>query len=566
MNHFRQGIKNIPEICARQGVKNVVIAPGSRNAPLIFAFTAQPELKCLSITDERSAAYFALGVALRTQEPVALVCTSGTAVLNFAPAIAEAFYQNVPLLVFTADRPAEMIDQADGQTIRQTNIFGNYIKASFDLPVETVNEADLQYNDRQVSQAIDTALSYPQGPVQINVPMREPIYTAIPEKHSNPKILKTLHVETFVGENEIKLLNVDWLESKRKLVIFGVYQKNECLARLAAELAKQPDVVVLAENLSNITAENVITQPESLFSRINSLENKAIFAPDLLITIGNSVICKQLKIFLREHQPAKQWQFESSLPYVDTYKSLTSIIPGFATSTLEKMPLGKTESDFAEIYSDEYRIVERLHSHYIKTPLKGSEGQLSDLDVVTALLREIQPGTILHLANSTSVRWTQLFLARTDLTYICNRGTSGIDGSLSTAVGYTYASKQSTVFLTGDLSFIYDSNGLWNNYIDDHLNIIVMNNNGGNIFRFIGDKELMADSIDFFCTPHQVKIKSLVEAYGLDYLACKEADKLDNCLNSLLKTNRATVLEVFTDSDLNTNNYKGYFLNIKNET
>ncbi len=142
-NHFRQGIKNIPEICIRHGVKKVIIAPGSRNAPLIFAFTSVKELESLSITDERSAAYFALGIAQYSNEPVALVCTSGTAVLNFAPAIAEAYYQNLPLLIFTSDRPAEMIDQADGQTLRQDNIYGNYIKAAFNLPVETISETDL---------------------------------------------------------------------------------------------------------------------------------------------------------------------------------------------------------------------------------------------------------------------------------------------------------------------------------------------------------------------------------------------------------------------------------------
>jgi 2-succinyl-5-enolpyruvyl-6-hydroxy-3-cyclohexene-1-carboxylate synthase len=206
MNHFRQGIKNIPEICARLGVKKVVIAPGSRNAPLIFAFTAQPELECLSITDERSAAYFALGMSQHSGEGVALVCTSGTAVLNFAPAIAEAYYQSIPLLVFTADRPAEMIDQADGQTLRQTNIFGNYIKASFDLSLDTVADADLQFSDRQVSQAIDTALAYPQGPVQINVPLREPIYTAIPEKHSNPKIIRTLAATPTLSSTGLEVL------------------------------------------------------------------------------------------------------------------------------------------------------------------------------------------------------------------------------------------------------------------------------------------------------------------------------------------------------------------------
>ena len=557
MPHFRQGIKNIPEICARLGVRKVIIAPGSRNAPLIFAFTAQPEMECLSITDERSAAYFALGMAQYSGEAVALVCTSGTAVLNFAPAIAEAYYQNLPLLVYTADRPAEMIDQADGQTLRQHNIYANYIKASFELPVETVVTADLDFSDRQVSQAIDTAISYPQGPVQINVPMREPIYTALPESHSHPKILKTLNAKPVLSSESLENLQTSWLKHKKKLVVFGVFPKNEALNVLAQKLAQEPDVVVLAENLSNICDERIITQLESLYSRMNSKDSSENFAPDLLITIGHSVICKQLKIFLRGHQPTEQWQIESSMPYVDTYKSLTTIVPGLATDVLSLMPFGQTESDFAVLYQSEMTKIAAQHEDFV------SNKALSDMSVTVELLKQTPAGTVLHLANSTSVRWTQLFPARHDLTYICNRGTSGIDGSMSTAAGYAYSSQQPVVFLTGDLSFIYDSNALWNNYIGNNLKIIVMNNNGGNIFRFIGDKELMEKSLDFFTTPHHVKIKSLVEAYGLDYMACDKTESLSQCVENLLKSNKATVLEVFTDSDLNTENYKGYFKNIK---
>ncbi len=556
MNHFRQGIKNIPEICAQHGVKKVVIAPGSRNAPLIFAFTAQPDMECLSIADERSAAYFALGMAQQNGEAVALVCTSGTAVLNFAPAIAEAYYQNLPLLVFTADRPAEMIDQADGQTLRQNNIFGNYIKASFDLPVETLVDADLNFCDRQVSQAIDTAVTYPQGPVQINVPLREPIYTALPENHSNPKIIKTLFSQPTINNESLKLLQNSWKSHKRKMVVFGVFPKNDCLSKLAQQLANEPDVVVIAENLSNISGENIITQPEALFARINSLANKDLFAPDLLVTIGHSVICKQLKIFLRNHQTTEQWQIESSMPYVDTYKSLTTIIPGYATESIGKMPFGQCKSDFSEFYMSEMATVNTLHHEF------STDQPISDMVITKQLLALIPQNTTLHLANSTSVRWTQLFPARTDLTYICNRGTSGIDGSMSTAAGYAYTSGQPTVFLTGDISFIYDSNALWNNYISNNLKIIVMNNNGGNIFRFIGDKALMKNSLDFFTTPHHVKIKSLVEAFGLDYLNCDKTDELETSIKTLLNASKATVLEVFTDADLNTENYKGYFKNI----
>lgn len=559
MPHFRQGIKNIPEICAQLGVKKAVIAPGSRNAPLIFAFTAQTDIECLSITDERSAAYFALGISQHSNEPVALVCTSGTAVLNFAPAIAEAYYQNIPLIIFTADRPAELIDQADGQTLRQSNIYGNYIKAAFDLPVETTTAADLLFFDRQVSQALDTAMAFPQGPVQINVPLREPIYTAIPDQHSNPKIIKTCAAQAVLSKESLDELQEKWLKYKRKLIVFGVFPKNECLNRLAHQLANEPDVVVLAENLSNIAGEGIITQPESLFSRINSLSNKDNFRPDLLITIGHSVICKQLKVFLRDRMADEQWQIESSLPYVDTYQSLTMVVPGLATEIFGKMPFGKTKSNYAAVYDNELFKVHQLHNKF----LLSAQQALSDLSITTELLQQLPAGAVLHLANSTSVRWTQLFSAREDLTYICNRGTSGIDGSLSTAAGYAYSAKQPTVFLTGDLSFIYDSNGLWNNYITDHFKIVVMNNNGGNIFRFIGDKELMTNSLEFFTTPHQVRIQSLAEAYGIEYLSCCTLDDLEQSITRLLQSEKATVLEIFTDSDLNTENYKGYFTNIR---
>lgn len=557
--HFRQGIKNIPEICSRFGIQKVVIAPGSRNAPLIFAFTSQPNIECLSIADERSAGYFALGIAQHSQKPVALVCTSGTAVLNFAPAVAEAYYQNIPLIVFTADRPAEMIDQADGQTLRQENIFANYIKASFQTPVETTTETDLHFSDQQISQAVDTALAYPQGPVQINVPLREPIYTAIPESHSNPKIIKTLSSEIILTDETVNHLQNQWIEHKRKLVIFGISSKNEEVIQLAQQLSLQPDVVVVAENLSNISGGNIITQPESLFSRINSKNTTDEFVPDLLITVGHSVICKQMKIFLRKNRAKAQWQLESSLPYVDTYGSLTTILSSKVVATLDKIILDKTQSNFADVYKSEMETVTTLHRSFVNNPA------LSDMSITRELLKQLPSDTVLQLANSTSVRWTQLFPTRNGILYFCNRGVSGIDGSLSTATGYAYSSKKPTVFLTGDVSFIYDSNGMWNNYIDNNLKIIVMNNNGGNIFQFIGNKELMKDSLPFFTTPHNVKLKPLTEAYGLQYLSCKKADDLSLKIETLLSSEKATVLEIFTDSNLNTENYNGYFRNIKHQ-
>ena len=556
MNHFRQGIKNIPEICFRQGVRQVIIAPGSRNAPLILAFTDHPGLECLSITDERSAAYFATGIAQHSGEPVALVCTSGTAVLNFAPAIAEAYYQNLSLIVITADRAAETIDQADGQTIRQSNIYANYIKTCSELPVETVQAEDLTYSDRQVSQAIDISMTTPCGPVQINVPLREPIYEALPEYHSQPKIIQTLPSDVTVSSSGLQKLSESWASYSKKLIVIGVQPKNKSLNELATLLAGEPDVVVVGENLSNISGEHLISRPEVFFASLSETEKK-IYQPELLITIGHSAISKQMKLFLKAHRPFEHWQFESSLPYADTYKSLTTIVPGKAAGILEKMPLGKTKSDFAGVYQQQMQTITKRHNAFVEN------APLSDMSAVTQLLKLVPSGTVLQLANSTSVRWTQLFPTRSDISYFCNRGTSGIDGSLSTAAGFAYSSKQPTLFLTGDLSFIYDSNGMWNNYLEGNFKIIVMNNNGGNIFKFIGDSQLMSNCEKYFTTPHHVNIKSLVEAYGLDYFGCNQIESLDDNLITLFNNKKAAVLEIFTDEALNTENYKGYFKNIK---
>jgi len=557
MNHFRQGIKNLPEICFQQGVRKVIIAPGSRNAPLILAFTSHTGLECLSITDERSAAYFAVGIAQHSAEPVALICTSGTAVLNFAPAIAEAYYQNLPLIVITADRSAETIDQADGQTIRQSDIYSNYIKTCVGLPVETVEQVDLAYSDRMVSQAIDIALTFPIGPVQINVPLREPIYTALPEAHSNPKIIKTIPGIVSVSKESLLTLSAAWLTYAKKLIVVGVQPLNGSLNELVNRLANDPDVVVIGENLSNISGEKIIGRPEVLYASLSNAQKES-FKPELLITIGHSAISKQMKLYLKEFQPLEHWQFESSLPYADTYKSLTSIVPGSAIATLEAMPAGKTNNGFSNVYQQQMQTISERHDAFVK------DAPLSDMSAVTNLLDMIPKGTVLQLANSTSVRWTQLFPTRSDLSYFCNRGTSGIDGSLSTAAGFAWSSKQNTLFLTGDLSFIYDSNGMWNDYLGKNFKVVVMNNNGGNIFRFIGDTQLMKTSEQFFTTPHHVKIKSLVEAYGLKYIACKQDSEQVNALKELFASEQATVLEIFTDADLNTENYKGYFRNIKN--
>ncbi len=554
--HFRQGIKNLPEICKQHGVKKVVIAPGSRNVPLILAFTADSDLECLSITDERSAAYIALGIAQQSKKAVALVCTSGTAALNFAPAIAEAYYQNLPLLVFTADRPNELIDQADGQTIRQSKMYANYIKSSIDLPIETTKVEVLEHSDRAISQTIDTALAYPQGPVHINVPLREPIYAELPKKHSSPKIISTAKAEQELTKESIAVFKKEWKKHKKKLVLFGIHGKDETLNKIANQLAEEPDTVVIAENLSNISGEKIISTPENFFASLDT-ELKPIFTPDLLITVGHSIICKQLKLFLKEYKAGTQWQLASSLPYVDSYQSLQTTIPVDAVSFFNSMPLGTKKGEYASICLKHNKNINYHSSAYMeKLPH-------SDWLTIRKFLNTVPADADIHLANSTPVRIAQLFPSKTANAYYCNRGTSGIDGSLSTAVGAAIETGKSTFFICGDLSFVYDSNGLWNKYLPDNLKIIVLNNNGGNIFRLIGDKELTKDCEEFLTTPHQINIKALTTAYGVNYLQGITEAQLNISLRDLYKSTTCTVLEVMTSAEVNTKLYESYFIKLK---
>jgi 2-succinyl-5-enolpyruvyl-6-hydroxy-3-cyclohexene-1-carboxylate synthase len=553
----RQGIKNLPEICYQHGLKKVVICPGSRNAPLILSFTAHPYMECMSITDERSAGYFAMGMAQCSGKPAGVVCTSGTAVLNLAPAISEAFYQNIPLIVFTADRPKEWIDQSDGQTIRQTEIFKNYIKQSFELPLETAHPDDLWLFNRTVSQAIDTATTFPAGPVHINIPLREPLYTPLPEDYQIKNIISAAPVSTkLTGESGAALLD-KWNRFPRKMLIFGMGAKNEQLNAIAQELSQRNDTVVFAENLSNIIGEEIIFSSEPLVAALSE-DEKLQFQPDLLITLGEGIVSKRLKQYLRAFPPQEHWHIASSTHYTDTFKSLSTIIRSKPVDVLSILAETKpnTTFDFGSLKEKSNKI-RSLHKQFL------SKVEMMDIRVMDEILSTVPADSVVHLANSTPVRYAQLSPSRHELTYYSNRGTSGIDGCVSTALGSAFVSGKNTFVITGDLAFIYDSNALWNDYLKTDLKIIVVNNNGGNIFSLIDTSSEMEKAKRFFTTPHRVKIKSLAEAYGVPYLECIDILKLNELVKQMSSIRGICLLEVKTDAAQNTKTFKEYYQFIK---
>ncbi len=560
-NHTRQGIANIPNICYRLGVREVILCPGSRNAPLIVSFTQFGNINCISITDERSAAYFALGIVQYTRRPVAVVCTSGTAALNLAPAIAEAYYQNLPLIVFTADRPVEWVDQADGQVIRQQNIFANYIKSAYNLPLETVHNDDLWFSNRLVAQAISYAVQCPAGPVQINVPLREPLYNLLPKPCDDLKVAINIAVDATIPTNELDILRNKWGKCEKVLIIVGIHEPDIELNNIVNVLSELSNVVVLAENLSNISGNNIIDSTESFIASLSDHE-KGLFKPNLLVTVGHSLVSKRLKQYLRVFKPDEHWHIGVEHGFVDTFNCLSHVLSVNSVWMLKQFVgfRNTCESQYAQYAMKKFEKVIHFRNHYLE------HMPFSDIAVFNTLMNIIPENTLLHLANSTPVRLAQLFTSRRDIAYFANRGTSGIDGCVSTAAGAAFASQKSCIVITGDISFIYDSNALWNNHISDNFKVIVINNGGGNIFRLIDSTPEIDNISYFFETPHKVKIQLLAEAFGFQFLTCNNMSQLHKMFNTFLQMNKLAVLEIQTDAEVNTATFKDFYNQIIKNT
>ncbi|CAL2074645.1 2-succinyl-5-enolpyruvyl-6-hydroxy-3-cyclohexene-1-carboxylic-acid synthase [Tenacibaculum sp. 190524A05c] len=533
--------------CQYYNIDKVVISPGSRNAPLTIGFSNLDEVETFSIVDERAAAFFALGIAQQTKKPVAIVCTSGSALLNYYPAIAEAFYSKIPLLVITADRPKHLIDIGDGQTIRQENVFKNHILYSANLIEE---ESKVAFNKTEVSNAIEECV-FNSGPVHINVPFNEPIYETVDvmESFNFRKYKKSPSVHT-VNYDELSEI---WNASKRKIVLVGVYNKCEKTQDLINRLAEDPSVLIMTEATSNLYHDNSINSIDKLISKL-SIEEFDELQPELLVTFGGMVVSKRIKQFLRKYQPKHHWHIDE-YKEMDTYFCLSEHIKEKPVQFFEEL-FKKTlvvDSDYQEIWIKEKRSRNEKHEVFTK------ETQYSDFKVTEKVLDNIPNNAQVQVSNSSLIRYMQLFNVNSTFSVFCNRGTSGIDGSTSTAIGAAFASERPTTLLTGDLSFFYDSNALWNSYIPNDFRIIIMNNSGGGIFKIIpGPKS--TNALQYFETPHQLTANHLAEMFNFEYEKATSLKELEEKLVGFYQdSEKPKILEVFTPSEINDQVLKEYF-------
>lgn len=547
-------VQSIVEIFAAKGIKQIVFSPGSRNAPLVISFTNDTRFECVSIIDERSAGFYALGLSIALNEPVAICCTSGSASLNYSSALSEAYYQEIPLIAITTDRPPEWISHGEGQAINQPAVFKNFTHSGFNLPIGE-EEEDIWFSQRQINEAINNTVEN-QLPVHINFPFREPLYTTIEQSTLKPQLINKLKTTVQLAPEDLALFSNRLNTSKKVMILCGQNRPDKQLTYILEEIAQLQNVVVLTESIANLYSRNFISCIDRALPEV--AERKEV-EPDLLITIGGAIISKKIKQFLRNIEHLEHWDISPLNKTVDTYQKLSEVIPldpnHFFRELLPYLNFNK-ESDYKNKWTVRNLITQTNHDSYLKS------AQWSDLKAFDIIYNTLPENCNVHLGNSSPVRYMQLFNQIGGITYFSNRGVSGIDGSTSTLCGIAAKSKDLNILLSGDLSFVYDSNAFWNNRLTENIRVIVINNAGGGIFRIIPGPPESGSLEEFFEVGNTADIEQLTKAHNLNYYSASNAEELDTISADFYnpqENKRPAILEVFTPKELNAAELKGYF-------
>lgn len=531
-------IYNTSEICFAYGVRFVVLSPGSRNAPLILSFARHEKIKKFIIPDERSAGYVAIGVAQKAKSPVALCCTSGSALLNYAPATAEAFYREIPLVILSADRPPELIDQRDGQTIRQYESLRNHVKLSARLPLvsDTVSEGEYV---AQLEKALMAVHQLPKGPIHINIPFKEPFY---PTREQKLNFIEVTPPPLHSPEAE-SIPSID-LSGRKVLVVIGQMDFCKTMHHALEKIASW--VPVLSTPVSNLQVEAV--EHIDLF-----LENQEKLQADVLITTGLSVLSKRLRSYLRAHSPFIHIHFDPAGVKVDTYRSSPQVVKNTLAEFIKV-------TDFS-VVNPYFRSHWMALSYKTRSAVNDYNSKFfCELMAFKMVLKGIPGQSDLHLANSMPIRYGEIIGIPKNVEVWSNRGTSGIDGCSSAAVGSSLVSKKLTVLITGDVAFLYDRNAFFHAHSYNNLRVIVSNNQGGGIFRLIdGGPSHLKELGTYFETRHHRSVKYICEENKMEYREAHSYEELARSLDGFFHPSRgARLLEFFTDPDTNEQAFKDF--------
>lgn len=525
--------RQIVDLLRAHGVRTVYCSPGSRNAPLLMALEACDGISKRIVVDERSAAFQAYGCSLVERLPVALVCTSGTAVLDYAPAVAEAYYSGVPLIVISADRPREWIDQDDSQTIRQFGVLSHIVKGSYDVraipegSAREYTEEVMWTVNRTMNEAMIKAMEGKKGPVHINVQLADPLGEMAEASALDERRVALLTQSESLPQETVRSL-AEQLGAAKVMLVASFCLPDHKLDKAVRRVASYPNVVVMAETLANLH------DPQPLSSMIDAVlcdmteEEKECMRPDIVISFGGALVSRMLKQYLRDFPPRFHWSIGHSNYFCDCFKVLThkiEVSPASFFGQLSGM-IRKIKPSIQAGYSSKWLELRRRSLELTRAYIRQSPW--SDIKALDFVLSHSRLDN-LFVSNGTVVRYSQLIPHVCHAEY-CNRGVSGIDGSTSTAVGGAWSYKGKTTLVTGDISWLYDSGASALGDIPYDMRTIVINNSGGAIFRFIkSTSRLPGETLEkYFCVRNLPDMAAVANAYGLDVMEASDMSQLSS--------------------------------------
>lgn len=552
--------QTIIDLLSQYGVEDVVLSPGSRNAPLIIAVNRSRALRTRVVIDERSAAFIALGIAVETGRPVAMICTSGSAPLNYGPALAEAFYRRVPLIAITADRPAEWIDQDDSQTIRQPELFANIVKDSYNLTAERGGSVEAWYFNRLVNDALTTALRGPAGPVHINVQLDDPL-SGCTDLGAPQRKIECDEPEALLPAETVDRLAGE-IASKKTLIIIGFNHPDARLAESLSRLARLSNVAVLHEAQSNVRhVDGAVGNIDATLSVAYDFD-ASDYTSELVITAGGALLSRHVKAFLRAIPGLQHWHIGRYDRAVDCFMKLSRRVECPPASFFAQIAsaAGTLPVAAASSFGDVWRAMHDRAMARVSTFVASSPW--SDFTAMAALIGSLPADWNIHASNGTAVRYLQLFdysrLGRVE----CNRGVSGIDGSTSTAIGASLCYGGTTLLISGDMSAQYDLGALAFNEIPPRFKMVVLNNSGGGIFRFIATTSALEERERCFAADVRLPLRQLADGFGFAYYRAASAADFD-CVFPAFRDDdsRPAILELVTPPELSAEVLKNFFSN-----
>ncbi len=548
----------LADLLIAHGIKDVIVSPGSRNSPLIVALARRKELNLHVVIDERSAAFIGLGMAVQSFRPVALVSTSGTALLNYAPAVAEAFYRAAPLIVVSADRPSEWIDQDDSQTLWQQNALAPYVKRSCDIDAHLEFANGEWMCNRVINDVLLEAVCGRRGPVHINVRLDSPLNRMCDRPENSSRVISMVTPPLELSTAEARRLGEMLASPKKVLVIVGFHEPDERLNRALVKLARRPNVVVMTETIANLHSPMFISRIDMTL-RILSKEDRDNLRPDVVITAGGALVSRHIKEWIRSmDRSVEHWHVGLSHVTVDCFKHLSLRIemdaPVFLRQLASALQIHQTPSDYSRLWHDIYMRAIESHDEYVRN------SPWCDLTAFSYITDHLPQRWNLHLSNGTSIRYAQLMDCSRLHRCECNRGVSGIDGCTSTALGASVLYQGVTLLISGDMSFQYDISALASQLMSPKFKMIVLCNGGGGIFRFISATSELPEREEFLAVGSNLPLRKLAEGYGFAYFEASSMAELTTVFPAFIaECNSPALLTVNTPPQLSAEVLKRYF-------